>query len=103
MSTDSEWRDATANNVGLRVNLALAESSDEWELLDCPSSTALPQTEQLQISTLTFWLNDKECVVSDPAPELRLIDYLRTTAGLTSAKQGCNEVAYTACNLRAGE
>jgi len=63
------------------------------ELLDSVGSTAVPPT------SVTFDLNGSAHTVENPSPDLKLIDYLRTSSGYTGQKIGCGEGGCGACTV----
>ena len=51
-------------------------------------------------NSVLFYLNGKPVTVTDPSPDLLLIDYLRSPeVGLVGAKKGCGEGGCGACTV----
>jgi len=41
-----------------------------------------------------FLLNDQAVIVDQEAPDLNILDWLRTKKGITSSKEGCGNVTW---------
>ncbi len=55
------------------------------------------------MSQIRFLLNGSPVSLTDPAPDVTLLDWLRTEKGLTGTKEGCNEGDCGACTVTVTE
>lgn len=108
VSTDEEWKEALAMGVQA-VEVAEAggwtrspSDGDGWELVGAPAAASAAKaalggaTWSRQVQ---FWVNGEEVTVTNPSPNVRLLDWLREVKGLHGMHVGCHEGGCGICTV----